>query len=138
MNSVVADTHTIIWYIRSPDKLSSEAIKVLDNAVDNGCLIYLSAISIVEITYLVEKNKIPEVVLSQIINFLADPDVGLKVVPLDLSVAKCLAKIPRITVPEMGDRIIAATALYLDLPLVTKDHKIRNLSTIQTVWDSPE
>ena len=76
--------------------------------------------------------------LSQIIEFLADSDIGLKVVPLDLSVAKCLAKIPRLTVPEMGDRIIAATALYLDLPLVTKDHKIRNLSIIQTVWDSPE
>ena len=98
----------------------------------------MSAISIVEITYLVEKNKIPEVVLNQIIEFLTTPDSDLKVVPLDLSVAKCLAKIPRLTVPEMGDRIIAATALYLDLPLVTKDHKIRNLSMIQTVWDSPE
>jgi predicted nucleic acid-binding protein len=36
----------------------------------------------------------------------------------------------------MGDRIIAATALYLGLPLVTKDHKIRELSIIQTIWDS--
>jgi predicted nucleic acid-binding protein len=34
-------------------------------------------------------------------------------------------------------RIIAATALYLGLPLVTKDHKIRNLDVIQTIWDSP-
>jgi hypothetical protein len=52
-------------------------------------------------------------------------------------VARALAKIPRLTVPEMGDRIIAATALYLGLPLVTKDHKIRELSVIQTIWDNP-
>ena len=56
---------------------------------------------------------------------------------MDILVAKTLAKIPRETVPEMCDRIIAATALYLGLPLVTKDHKIRNLDVIQTIWDSP-
>ena len=50
MISVVADTHAIIWYFRSPDKLSPEAIIVLDSAVNNGCFIYLSAISIIEKT----------------------------------------------------------------------------------------
>lgn len=44
------------------------------------------------------------------------------------------AQIPRLVVPEMGDRIIAATDLHLDLPLVPKDHKIRNLSDIQAIW----
>ena len=56
MISVVADTHAIIWYFRSPDKLSPEAIIVLDSAVNNGCFIYLSAISIIEIIYLFEKK----------------------------------------------------------------------------------
>jgi predicted nucleic acid-binding protein len=60
--------------------------------------------------------------------------VNLVVVPLDPPVAKAFTQIPREIVPEMGDRIIAATALYLGLPLVTKDHKIRNLSNIQTIW----
>ena len=136
MISVVADTHGIIWYFRSPDKLSPEAIIVLDGAVNNGCFIYLSAISIIEIIYLFEKNKISEVALSQLFQFLADPDIRLKVVPINLSVGKCLTKIPRLIVLEIGDRIIAATTLYLDLPLVTKDHKIRELSIIQTIWDN--
>jgi len=48
-----------------------------------------------------------------------------------------MQKIPRETVPKMCDRIIAATALYLGLPLVTKDHRIRNLDVIQTIWDNP-
>lgn len=136
MSAVVADTHAIIWYFRSPDKLSLDAAIALDGAVNNGYPIYLSAISIVEITYLVEKNRIPKIALDKLLESLAEPDVGLMIAPLDSLVARALAKIPRLIVPEMGDRIIAATALYLGLPLVTKDHKIRELSVIQTIWDN--
>jgi PIN domain nuclease of toxin-antitoxin system len=136
MSATVADTHAVIWYLRSPEKLSLDAAIAFNNAVNNGAQIYISAISIVEITYLVEKNKIPEVALAQLLQALADPDISLTVVPLDLMVAGCLAKIPRLNVPELPDRIIAATALHLNLPLVTKDRKIRSLTTIQTIWGS--
>ena len=137
MSAIVADTHAIVWYFRSPEKLASDASIAFDHAVNNGYPVHISAISIVEITYLVEKNRLPQVALDQLIENLADPDVGLVVVPMYILIARTLAKISRETVPEMGDRIIAATALYLGLPLVTKDHKIRNLDVIQTIWDSP-
>ncbi len=132
--SVVADTHTIIWYLRSPEKLSTNALTSLDNALNNSESIFISAISLVEINYLVEKNRIPTSSLEQLLQIIDDPLVKLVVVPLDTPVAKAFTQIPREIVPEMGDRIIAATSLYLGLPLVTKDHKIRNLSNIQTIW----
>jgi len=132
--SVVADTHTIIWYLRSPEKLSTNAVTSLDNALNNGESIFISAISLVEMNYLVEKNRIPTSSLEQLLQLIDDPLVNLFVVPLDTPVAKAFTQIPREIVPEMGDRIIAATSLYLGLPLVTKDHKIRNLSNIQTIW----
>jgi PIN domain nuclease of toxin-antitoxin system len=132
--SVVADTHTIIWYLRSPEKLSENAVTSLDNALNNGESIFISAISLVEMNYLVEKNRIPTSSLEQLLQLIDDPLVKLVVVPLDTPVAKSFTQIPREIVPEMGDRIIAATSLYLGLPLVTKDHKIRNLSNIQTIW----
>ncbi len=132
--SVVADTHTIIWYLRSPEKLSTNALTSLDNALNNGESIFISAISLVEMNYLVEKNRIPTSSLEQLLQLIDDPLVKLVVVPLDTPVAKAFTQIPRDIVPEMGDRIIAATSLYLGLPLVTKDHKIRNLSNIQTIW----
>ena len=134
MSAVIDHTHTIIWYLRSPDKLSTEAAIALDGAINSGNPIYISAISIVEIVYLTEKNKIPEAALEQLLQTLSDSDASLVVALLDKSVAQSLAKIPRLTVPEMGDRIIAATALHLSLPLVTKDYKIRALSVIQTIW----
>ena len=40
----------------------------------------------------------------------------------------------RATVPEMPDRIIAATALHLNAPLITRDHKIQALQNVQTLW----
>ena len=128
--SVVADTHTIIWYLRSPDKLSTNALNAPDNALNNDESIFISAISLVEMNYLVEKNRIPSSSLEQFLQLIDDPLVNLVVVPLDSPVARAFTQIPREIVPEMGDRIIAATALYLGLPLVTKDHKIRNLTEI--------
>ncbi|MFN5474893.1 MAG: type II toxin-antitoxin system VapC family toxin [Pseudanabaena sp.] len=132
--SIVADTHTIIWYLRSPEKLSTNAVNALDNALNNGESIFISAISLVEMNYLVEKNRIPTSSLEQLLQLIDDPLVNLVVIPLDTPVAKAFTQISRKIVPEMGDRIIAATALYLGLPLVTKDHKISNLSNIQIVW----
>jgi PIN domain nuclease of toxin-antitoxin system len=132
--SVVADTHVIIWYLRSPEKLSTDALTSLDNALNNSASIFISAISIVEMNYLVEKNRIPTGSLEQLLQLVDDPLVNLVIVPLDTPVAKAFTQIPREIVPEMGDRIIAATSLYLGLPLITKDHKIRNLSNIQTIW----
>jgi predicted nucleic acid-binding protein len=53
--------------------------------------------------------------------------------PLDEGVAKAVYRVPRNAVPDMPDRIIAATALYLGLPLVTKDGRLRKAG-ISTIW----
>ena len=53
--------------------------------------------------------------------------------PLDLGVADSIRGIPRDLVPDMPDRIIAATALHLNLPLVTRDQRIRSAG-IGTIW----
>jgi predicted nucleic acid-binding protein len=43
----------------------------------------------------------------------------LEIIPLDISIAREIADIPRNIVPYMPDRIIAATAQYHELPLIT-------------------
>lgn len=134
MTSVVADTHTIVWYLRDSSKLSAIAIASLDAAIAAGDRIYISSISVVEITYLVERFRLPEAALNQLIEALSDPDVGFAVVPLSLAIAQAIRQLRRDIVPDMPDRIIAATALYLQLPLVTRDEKIRSLTAIQTIW----
>ena len=56
------------------------------------------------------------------------------VVPLDLPIIDKMALISRDVVPDPFDRIIAATALAIDLPLVTADERIHESLGDQAVW----
>ena len=134
MTSIVANTHTLIWYIFDLKRLSKTALTALEQAVDGGNPIYVSAISVVEIAYLVEKERFAEEVLTQIFNAVDDPNVGIVLAPLDRNISGATRQIDRATVPDMPDRIIAATAFCLGLPLVTRDLQIQALRTIQTIW----
>jgi PIN domain nuclease of toxin-antitoxin system len=133
-DGVVADTHTIIWYVDAPAHLTAAAATALDDAADDAAQrIYLSAISLIELRYLTEKSRINPAVLPKVLAEIDAPNPILEVIPVDRALADQLALIPRQTVPEMPDRIIAATALLLGLPLVTADHKIRLLTNITTI-----
>ena len=134
MSSVVADTHTLIWYIFELPRLSPAALTALEQAVNEGNSIYFSAITIVEISYLIERGRLAGEVLRRVLNAADDPNVGILLAPLDRNISATIQQIDRATVPDMPDRIIAATALSLSLPLVTRDAKIQALTTIQTIW----
>ncbi|MEB3147564.1 MAG: type II toxin-antitoxin system VapC family toxin [Sphaerospermopsis sp.] len=134
MTSVVADTHTLIWYVFDLQRLSEAALTALEQTVNTGNPIYISAITVIEIAYLVEKGRFAEEVLTRILNALDDPNVGIILVPLDRNISGAIRQIDRVTVPDMPDRIIAATAFSLGIPLVTRDLRIQALTTIKTIW----
>ena len=134
MPTVVADTHAIIWYLFDQNKLSINAFNALDNSVNQGGQIYISAISLIEITYLIEKGRLTPEVSIRFNQALQDIQTGLELVPIDFLITSNLNKIDRETVPDMPDRIIAATALALDLPLVTRDTKIQKLKNPVIIW----
>jgi PIN domain nuclease of toxin-antitoxin system len=129
---VLLDTHAVIWYLVDPDKLSPVASFAIDSAFDMNAPLFVSAITLVEIVYLGEKRRIPEEAAASIIEALTSDD-GFSVVPIDISVVHFLSSIPRDTVPDMPDRIIAATGRMLDIPIVTKDHLIIS-SSVATIW----
>lgn len=133
MDDIVVDTHIAIWYFADPTQLSQPAENAIDNAEVNG-IIFVSSITIVELIYLIEKNKIPQSVLDLLRVALDDSTTAFRLIELSREVADKVRNIPRLSVPDMPDRIIAATTLHLNLPLVTKDHKIQALQNIQTIW----
>lgn len=132
MSAVVVDTHILIWYLLDPTKLSTNAHLAIRQA-DLSKQIYVPAIVFVEMRYLVEKGTITETDFNFVINLISDPFSSLHLAPLDFDVAKAVGNIARSAVPDMPDRIIAASALALGLPLITCDHKII-ASGINTIW----
>ena len=134
MADLIIDTHTAVWYFANSPEISVLATQTIDNAVANGDTVILSAISIVEIIYLIDKGKLSPQNLSRLIQYLKLPNSSFMTQDLTEDIAQTLAQIPRSTVPDMPDRIISATALHLNLPLVTKDSKIQNLQNIKTIW----
>lgn len=133
MASVAVDTHAIVWYLAGDARLSLKAMATLDGATVCGDPIYVPSICLVELTYLVEKKRVPATARERLLRALDDPTAPCQLVPLDRSVADALGFISRDEVPDLPDRIVSATALTLGVPLISRDGKIR-VSQVETIW----
>jgi PIN domain nuclease of toxin-antitoxin system len=133
MAAIVADTHAVVWYLTNNPRLSEAAARALDDASASGDPILIPSISLVEMTYLVEKGRIPSDARKNLVDLLAIPNSPYELAPLDADVAAAVELIDRHVVPDLPDRVIAATALARNLVLASRDEKIR-LSQVQVIW----
>jgi PIN domain nuclease of toxin-antitoxin system len=87
--ALLADTQVLIWYVLEPTRLSDPARAALEAAVDSQEPIRVSAWSLVEIGYAVEKssNPLTEGDRDAILSVLSDPESPFEVVPVDASIA---------------------------------------------------
>ncbi|MCP4183653.1 MAG: type II toxin-antitoxin system VapC family toxin [Hyphomicrobiales bacterium] len=134
MNGWVTDTHALIWHLYNAKRLSDKVRSIFLEADAGECQIVIPAIVLVEIIYLSEKGRINVNAVRHVLALLRSDADNYTVAPLDLNIAAALETVDRAVVPEMPDRIIAATALHLDLPLLTRDSQIVQFSRITTVW----
>jgi PIN domain nuclease of toxin-antitoxin system len=133
MITAVADTQAIIWYINADQRLSTAARQTIDDTAASGKQVGFSTITLIEMIYLGEKQRIaPTTFQSFATRVITGKTVFLEI-PLDYHVAKIMQQIDRNQIPDMPDRIIAATALALEVPLITSDGTIRK-SSVATIW----
>ena len=133
MIRAVADTHALLWYLYNDERLSRTATEVIDGADRAGDQIAISSITLAEIVYLIEKGKIPTAAFERIVAVLEQADALLLEVPFERTIANVMRHIERSQVPDLPDRMIAATAIHLGVPVISRDHKIRS-SVVTTIW----
>jgi len=131
--SVVADTHSLLWWIGGSDRLSGSAGEALESAA----AIFVSSISFWEIGMLQAKGRIAldRPIARWVNDIVASGEVIDAPVTAPIgATASALVDLPG----DPADRLIAATALSFGVPIVTKDERLRRWAAesgrIDVVW----
>ena len=130
---VVADTHAILWYLYNDTRLSSTANTLMDTIDKTGDQIAIASITLAEIVYLVEKGRVDLLAFERVVRTIEQANATLIEIPFGRTIAEAMRHIARTQVPELPDRIVAATAFHLDVPVISRDHKI-HASIVTTIW----
>jgi PIN domain nuclease of toxin-antitoxin system len=128
-NSYVTDTHSLIWYFTENPRLSRKALKVFEKTVKEGTII-VPTVVLAEIMFIAKKGRIT-MTFSETVQRL-EVSENFVITPLDLDILNTADKIGHDL--EMHDRLIAATALFLDVPLITKDEVIKGSGICKVIW----
>jgi len=129
MNKYVIDTQALIKFLNGV-KVINENIDLILKKTDEGeNIIIIPSVVMFEIGYLHEKKKIPislvevEKIINNSINYVEEK--------LSINIIKSAFEITDI--PELHDKLIAGTARYLKLPLITNDPVILKSRFVECV-----
>jgi len=128
---IVLDTHALLWWALDPEQLSKRAAATLREMEQAGG--YASSISIWELGIKVKRGKL-ELPLT-IEEFTRRIEGGgiVELVPVDTGVwLRSLSLEWRH--PDPADRVIVATALIKQVPVLSKDRAVRSCREVATIW----
>jgi PIN domain nuclease of toxin-antitoxin system len=126
---ILVDTHALVWWATDSPELSRTARAAMRENV-----IALAAITLWEVALLSFRRRIvvgEDVVQLWLQELVELPDVAL--LPLTPQVAVAAARLPD-SIRDPADRLIVATAYHQQVPLVTKDGRIRAANVVETIW----
>jgi PIN domain nuclease of toxin-antitoxin system len=134
MKRYVVDTQGILWHLAEDRRLSRRAGKILDYAEEGYAQVLVPSIVLVEAIFLMQRQRIPEAQVRKLFELSEDSEASICVVPLDMAVAQAVGDFGPVAIPDMPDRIIAATARALNVPLITVDPIIAESELVEVVW----
>jgi len=130
---LVPDTHPLLWFFEGKHSLlSSKALKVFEEAISGRSAIYIPSISFWEIAILSANGKIRldkpfDSWANEILSIDGFNTADLDNAIISLSVGYSLNN-------DIFDKAIVATAVSMDLPLITKDTAISESGLVEVYW----
>jgi PIN domain nuclease of toxin-antitoxin system len=121
---LLLDTHIALWLNSGSGRLRPATRELIDSCWSDGGTIYLSSVTALEIALLADTGRIAldMPAFDWVERFLARP--GVEAAPLSWRAAAGAYQWPTLDHRDPADRLLIATAIELDCPLVTYDQRI--------------
>lgn len=130
MKFYATDTVSLIRHLTNSKNLGEAAKKIFESADAGKCVILIPAIVLMEILYLSEKRKILTTLID--VTELIKESINYKISEINLDV---VLKATEITdIKDLHDRIIAATAAFYNIELITCDEIISKSKYVRCIW----
>jgi PIN domain nuclease of toxin-antitoxin system len=129
---ILLDSHLVIWLGQDYRQISAKAEAAIKDARKKERGIAISSITLVEIARLSSYGQVnlrpdAETVFAEIERLFV-------VLPITANIARQSYALPSSYPQDPADRIIGATALIEDIPLLTADREIRKSRALPTIW----
>ncbi|TFW23417.1 type II toxin-antitoxin system VapC family toxin [Duganella callida] len=130
---ILLDTHALVWWVEFSPRLSNTARQAIATERQSG-RIGISAFSCWQIALLVSRGKLS--ISNEINTWLAAIEALNRIcfIPVDHAIAVRSVYLPAGLHDDPADRIIVATAMMKNIPIVTVDTRIRAYPHVQTIW----
>ncbi|MBL3529724.1 MAG: type II toxin-antitoxin system VapC family toxin [gamma proteobacterium endosymbiont of Lamellibrachia anaximandri] len=128
---ILLDTCAIIWNALEPSKLTSKAKKAIKFSENE---LIICDISIWEISMLIKKKRV-------IVDGTASGFINLIIQSQNYQIQQITPEIAELSVNfgaeinnDPADRLISATSILNNAPVVTADQNLRNAAILETIW----
>lgn len=129
---ILLDTHVVIWLAQDYQRITPKVHATIEQARQEEDGVAVSDITLFEIALLASHGRVtfkPDVETT-----LSEVERQFIVLPITAKIALQAFELPAKYPKDFVDRIIGATALIEDVPLVTADAQIRNSRAVPTIW----
>jgi len=129
---ILLDTHVVIWLAQDYQRISSTARSAIEAARHKRDGLGISCITFVEIVRLARRGRID--LRPDVESVLSEIERHFTVFPITVNIALQAYELPVRFPNDPIDRLISATALIEDIPLITADREIRDSAAVPTIW----
>ncbi len=130
MKTYMTDTHSLLWAFRYPRKLGENARQAFEEIANGESKLLIPVIVLAELIFTIE-NKPIQADFDEILKAIkASPNIEF----LDLDLLSTLKLRELTQIKEMHDRMIVASAIKYQVPLITRDENITSSGLVKVIW----